>query len=106
MLNEDQHQEIIEELGINKWGAGYFSIDTKGNVICRPKGAQFGSISLPEIVKQIKNKGSSTPCIIRFPQIIKEQLKKMYASFNSAITEYHYSGKYFGVFPFKVNQRV
>ena len=51
MLNEEQHQEIIEEVGIHKWGAGYFSIDTNGNVICSPKGTRSGSIALPEMIK-------------------------------------------------------
>ena len=105
MLNSWQHKEIIEELGVEEWGAGYFTIDRNGNVLCTPKGSKEGSISLPELVEKIKEKGISTPFIVRFPQIIKGQLKRMYSSFHGAIKEYNYGGQYFGVFPFKVNQR-
>ncbi len=100
-----QIQEAIEQTGIEEWGGGFFSIDRTGNVICRPKGERSSSISLPEVISEATKQGITTPMIIRFPQIIKEQLKKMYRSFDEARREFSYQGQYFGVFPFKVNQR-
>ena len=94
-----------ELYGIEEWGAGYFSIDKSGNVICTPRADQHGSISLPEVIEKAKEKGVTTPMIIRFPQIIKGQLDKMHSSFCRAIKEFQYEGDHFGVFPFKVNQR-
>ena len=105
MLNARKTQEIIEKLGIEEWGAGYFSINHKGDIVCTPKGKGTIGISLPEIIKEAKKQGLSTPMIIRFPELIKNQLERMYNSFNSAIEEFNYSGDYYGVFPFKVNQR-
>ena len=94
-----------ELYGIEEWGAGYFSIDKSGNVVCTPLADQQGSISIPEVIEKAKEKGVPTPMIIRFPQIIKGQLDKMHGSFSQAIDEFKYEGKHFGVFPFKVNQR-
>ena len=105
MLNTRQVQDIIEETGIEDWGAGYFSINHKGDIVCTPKGSNTLGISLPEVIEEAKKQGLSTPMIIRFPELIKNQLKRMHGSFNSAMKEFNYSGKYFGVFPFKVNQR-
>lgn len=98
-------QEIIEKLGIEEWGAGYFSVNHKGDIACTPKGKKTVGISLPEVVEEAKEKGLSTPMIIRFPELIKSQLQRMYCAFGSAIKEFNYSGQYLGVFPFKVNQR-
>ena len=94
-----------ELYGIEEWGAGYFSIDKSGNVICTPLADQQGPISIPEVIEKAKEKGVPTPMIIRFPQIIKGQLEKMHGSFSQAIEEFQYEGKHFGVFPFKLNQR-
>lgn len=105
MLSPRQTQEIIENLGIEEWGAGYFSVNHKGDIVCTPKGPNTIGISLPDVIEEAKKQGLSTPMIIRFPELIKNQLKRMHSSFNSAIKEFKYSGEYFGVFPFKVNQR-
>src|SRR5690606_39190222 len=40
-----------------------------------------------------------------FPQIIKGQLQRMHGAFAAALSEFHYPGQHYGVFPFKVNQR-
>ena len=85
MLNARKAQEIIEKSGIEEWGAGYFSINHKGDIVCTPKGKETIGISLPEIIQEAKKKGLSTPMIIRFPELIKNQLERMYNSFNSAI---------------------
>lgn len=100
-----QLQDAIEQSGIEDWGAGYFSIDRGGHVVCTPKGYDHTAISLHEVVDLAKSKGLSTPMIIRFPQLIKGQLERMDTAFKSAIREFNYSGSYAGVFPFKVNQR-
>lgn len=96
--------EAKERYGIDQWGAGYFSIDKKGEVICYPDDSKT-PIPLPAIVEKAKAIGIRTPMIIRFPQIVKSQLQKMHAAFSSSIAEFSYKGSHFGVFPFKVNQR-
>ena len=100
-MNNWQIQDVIEQIGIENWGNGYFSIDHHGNVTCSPDGSQKGSISLPSIIEQAKSNALTTPMIIRFPQIIKSQLEKMHTAFISARSEFSYSGKHFGVFLLK-----
>ena len=94
-----------ELYGIDEWGSGYFSIDKKGHVICAPVPEQTGVISIPDVIEKAKELGVKTPMILRFPQIIKGQIKKMGTAFDRAVKEFNYEGKHYGVFPFKVNQR-
>ncbi|MCB9229960.1 MAG: biosynthetic arginine decarboxylase [Deltaproteobacteria bacterium] len=94
-----------ELYGIDEWGAGYFSINRAGHVICTPTDNKEHGISLPEVVEEAKNLGVRSPMILRFPQIIRGQLEKMHCAFSAAKAEFGYTGKHFGVFPFKVNQR-
>ena len=60
MLSVWQLQEIIEKLGIENWGSGYFSVNSKGDISCLPKGESSGSVSLPEIIADAKKQGVQT----------------------------------------------
>lgn len=104
-MSIQQIHEAREAFGIDEWGAGYFAIDDKGNIICHPDGNTSCSIPIIEIVKRCNAANIRTPLIVRFPQIIACQLKKLHGAFEDAVREYGYQGKHRGVFPFKVNQR-
>ncbi len=104
-MNLWQLQEVIEKSGIEAWGAGYFSINSDGDIVCSPTGDKKFSVSLPQIVEKAKSIKVSTPLILRFPQVVKSQLNQMFSAFQNSIKEFSYSGSYQGVFPFKVNQR-
>ncbi len=45
------------------------------------------------------------PLVLRFPQILKSQLKKLSQSYCDAIAEFGYQAKHYPVFPMKVNPR-
>ena len=100
-----QLQETIERTGIEEWGAGYFTIDKQGSVVCTPTADSSKRVGLPKVIEEAKKHCLTTPLIIRFPQIIENQLSRMHDAFNDACGEFSYEGKYFGLFPFKVNQR-
>ena len=51
-----QFKEAIELTGINEWGAGYFSINKLGDVVCTPTSNPEHSISLLAIVTKAKEK--------------------------------------------------
>ena len=104
-MNIRQIQEARELYGIDDWGAGYFSINDQGNIVCHPSAQEHLQIDLPEVVQACQGKGIQTPLILRFPQIVETQLDRMHKSFRGAIAAYEYGGKHRGVFPFKVNQR-
>lgn len=104
-MNIRQIQEARDLYGIDDWGGGYFSIDDEGLVVCHPTGEEHLSVPLPEVVAECRRRGHDAPLIIRFPQVIEQQLERMHKSFRSAIGESGFKGRHMGVFPFKVNQR-
>lgn len=104
-MNIRQIQEARELYGIDDWGGGYFTINDQGNVVCRPTREEHLEIDLMELIAQSKAAGVKPPMILRFPQIIDTQIKRLTQSFYNAIKDIDYKGKHRGVFPFKVNQR-
>ncbi|HYX35554.1 MAG TPA: biosynthetic arginine decarboxylase [Oligoflexus sp.] len=104
-MNIQQIQEARELYGIDGWGAGYFSIADNGNVVCHPTGEEHLFIDLPEAISKAKSLGIHAPMIMRFPQIIENQIARLHTAFKDAMWEYNYQGSHRAVFPFKVNQR-
>ena len=85
--------------GIDIWGANNFFIENgklKINYGNQP--------ALIDIVKEIEEKGYQGPILLRFPHLIRKQINSLYNSFNKAIKEFNYQGKFKAVFPLKVNQ--
>ena len=60
--------------------------------------------SLLEITQQIRSNDVRGPILLRFPHLIKKQIKSLYSHFNKAINENNYNGSFNAVFPLKVNQ--
>ncbi len=91
--------------GIDFWGNGYFSINSKGHVQVQPKGQTGPSLDLFEMLSSFKERSIPFPLLLRFPDIIHSQMNKICSCFNKAIKEQGYRGRYYGVFPIKVNQQ-
>ncbi len=60
--------------------------------------------SLLEIVNNIRANHVKGPLLLRFPHLIKKQIKTLYTYFEKAIIENNYKGNFNAVFPLKVNQ--
>ncbi len=97
--------EAREHYNINGWGAGYFDINPKGNIVVRPDNKSAHHIDLKELVDDIQSKGYSLPVLIRFSDILKASIANLANSFQNAIEEYGFEGQYHGVYPIKVNQQ-
>ena len=97
--------EAREHYNINGWGAGYFDINPKGNIVVRPDKRSAHHIDLKELVDDIQSKGYSLPVLIRFSDILKASIANLANSFQNAIEEYGFEGQYHGVYPIKVNQQ-
>ncbi len=85
--------------GIDIWGANNFFIENgklKINYGNQP--------ALIDIIEEIEEKGIKGPILLRFPHLIRKQINSLYTSFNKAIKEFEYKGKFHAVFPLKVNQ--
>jgi len=97
--------EAREHYNIKGWGAGYFDINSKGNIVVRPNNKSAHHIDLKELVDDIQAKGYSLPVLIRFSDILKASIANLANSFQNSIDEYGFEGQYHGVYPIKVNQQ-
>ncbi|MCX6051493.1 MAG: biosynthetic arginine decarboxylase [Campylobacterales bacterium] len=60
--------------------------------------------SLLQIIEEIRSNDVRGPILLRFPHLIKRQIKSLYSYFDKAMNENSYKGKFNAVFPLKVNQ--
>jgi arginine decarboxylase len=97
--------EVAQTYGIENWGAGYFDINSQGNLIVRPAEGDPRSVDVKRIVDDLISRRVKLPILLRFPQIFAAQVRKMNQSFRAAMQEYGYKGEHLAVFPLKVNQR-
>jgi arginine decarboxylase len=98
-------EQTLETYGIEDWGAGYFGINRKGNLVVHPSESdQARAADVREIVDDLRRRGISTPVLLRFPQLITGQVRKLQKAFQRSIREYEYQGSHMCVYPMKVNQ--
>ncbi len=99
-------EEVVQTYGVENWGAGYFEVNRKGHLAVRPAEGDPRSIDVKELVDHLVDQRKlQLPILLRFPQILTNQLKKLHRSFSDATREFNYTGGHFGVFPMKVNPR-
>jgi len=95
--------QTIETYGIDNWGADYFGVNRKGNLIVHaPEDASL-TADVKEIIDDLKKRGVHTPVLLRFPQLIFGQIRKLQTAFRKSIKEFEYQGGHLCVFPMKVN---
>jgi len=98
-------EQTVETYGIENWGAGYFDVNRKGNLIVRPAEGDARSADLKEIIEDLAGRGITTPILVRFPQLVAAQVRKLQRAFSKSIREYEYQGAHMCVYPMKVNQQ-
>jgi arginine decarboxylase len=98
-------EQTVETYGIENWGAGYFDVNRKGNLIVRPAEGDARSADLKEIIEDLATRGINTPILVRFPQLVAAQVRKLQRAFSKSIREYEYQGAHMCVYPMKVNQQ-
>ncbi|MDQ5839136.1 MAG: arginine decarboxylase, partial [Acidobacteriota bacterium] len=98
-------EQTLETYGIEDWGAGYFGINRKGNLVVYPSETDHTSAAdVREIIDDLRRRGITTPVLLRFPQLITAQVRKLQRAFQRSIREYEYQGAHMCVYPMKVNQ--
>src|SRR5262249_21379363 len=98
-------EETIDLYGIRNWGGEYFDVDHNGEVVLAFETTRGTPVSLKSIVEELQKRGIATPVVLRFPQILDYQIKKLASAFKSAIQEFDYRREYLPVYPIKVNQK-
>ncbi len=99
------HRDSLELYNVPNWGAGLFRVNDQGHVEVRPRGAKGPRVDLLELVRDLERRGLHTPLLIRFSDILASRVEGLCQSFQSAMQEYGYRGRYRGVYPIKVNQQ-
>ncbi|HXL79884.1 MAG TPA: biosynthetic arginine decarboxylase [Pyrinomonadaceae bacterium] len=98
-------EQTLETYGIENWGAGYFDVNRRGNLIVRPAEGDSRSADLKEIIDDLARRGIGAPVLLRFPQLVAAQVRKLQRAFSRSIREFEYQGAHMCVYPMKVNQQ-
>jgi len=98
-------EQTVETYGIENWGAGYFDVNRKGNLIVRPGEGDPRTADLREIIDDLARRGITAPVLLRFPQLVAAQVRKLQRAFSKSIREFEYQGAHMCVYPMKVNQQ-
>ncbi|MGH9906378.1 MAG: biosynthetic arginine decarboxylase, partial [Pyrinomonadaceae bacterium] len=98
-------EQTLETYGIENWGAGYFDVNRKGNLIVRPAEGDPRTADLKEIIDDLARRGVGAPVLLRFPQLVAAQVRKLQRAFSRSIREFEYQGAHLCVYPMKVNQQ-
>jgi arginine decarboxylase len=89
----------MNNFGLNIWSNQNFIIEDgqiKLNYKCMP--------SILDITENIRSNDVKGPILLRFPHLIKKQIRTLYSYFDKAIKDNNYKGSFNAVFPLKVNQ--
>lgn len=98
-------EQTVETYGIENWGAGYFDVNRKGNLIVRPGEGDPRTADVREIIDDLARRGITAPVLLRFPQLVAAQVRKLQRAFSKSIREFEYQGAHMCVYPMKVNQQ-
>ncbi|MFN5196794.1 MAG: arginine decarboxylase, partial [Planctomyces sp.] len=97
--------DASEMYEVPRWGNGYFSVNSRGNVMVHPDRNTTRGIDLKDLVERLQMRGLDVPVLLRFNGIIRDRLYVLHKAFSDAIREHSYRGKYSCVYPIKVNQQ-
>jgi len=99
-------QKARDAYNIAHWSGGYFDINDRGHLVCRPVGRADGpGIDLYELSREIRAADLSLPVLVRFSDILRHRVETLCAAFDRAMQADGYRGGYTAVYPIKVNQQ-
>jgi len=99
-------EKTREQYNIAGWSGGYFDVGEDGHLYARPAGCQGPAcVDLHELAHKARGAGLSWPVLVRFTDILHEQVDRQCGAFAQAMQEVGYAGRYTAVYPIKVNQQ-
>ncbi|HLP40880.1 MAG TPA: biosynthetic arginine decarboxylase [Fibrobacteria bacterium] len=98
-------EDSSELYNIEGWGAGYFGVNARGHATVRPQRDKGFEIDLKELMDELAFRDISPPVLVRFPEILDDRIEQISGCFEAASREFDFKGKYFNVYPIKVNQQ-
>ena len=97
-------QEADALYHISKWGEGYFDINENGFLTINPSQNKDVAIVIQHVVDEMRSQNIQLPAVIRFHDILENRVKNLNTVFKNVISDAKYKGRYYGVYPIKVNQ--
>jgi len=85
------------------WASGFFGINELGNVEALADADH--PIELKSLCKKLAAQGLHPPLLLRFSDLLKRRMQQLHQRFAVARKEAGYRGRYYGVYPIKVNQQ-
>ena len=73
-------EQTIETYGIDNWGADYFGVNRKGHLIVKAPENENLTADIKEIIDDLGKRGVNTPILLRFPQLLAGQIRKLQLS--------------------------
>src|SRR5450830_44203 len=73
--------------GIENWGKGFFSVSDEGNLLVHPTKEAHRFVDLKSVIDDVALRGTSTPVVVRFPQILASTVRELNEAFSHAIKE-------------------
>ena len=97
-------QEADDLYNISKWGEGYFDINNDGFLTIAPSKNAAEAIPIKHVVDEMRAHNIQLPAVIRFHDILENRVRTLNTVFQNIIDDAKYNGRYYGVYPIKVNQ--
>jgi len=97
-------EDAAELYQVASWGKPYFFVNEKGHAALNAMDEAKTTIDIASVVESLKERGVQFPMLIRFQDVLINQVRRLNAAFSAAIAEAGYRGRYCGVYPIKVNQ--
>ncbi|MDT8375349.1 MAG: biosynthetic arginine decarboxylase [Mariprofundaceae bacterium] len=88
---------------IDGWSNGFFGVNEAGNIVAIPDGEH--RIDLKKLCDELAGRELYAPLLLRFSDMLKQRMSQIHDRFQIARQESEYQGRYFGVYPIKVNQQ-
>ncbi len=99
-------QKARDTYNIAHWSNGYFDINDRGELVCRPDPrAAHPGINLATLVNELPRHELTLPVLVRFSGILGHRVTELCAAFDAAMQADSYRGHYTAVYPIKVNQQ-
>ena len=104
MTNNTWSTEAAAELyQVKGWGSGFFGVNKAGHMVATPDCEH--EVDLKQLCDELAERGLHPPLLLRFSDILKQRMSQIHQRFSIAREEAEYQGRYFGVYPIKVNQQ-
>ncbi len=103
-IEEWTKEEAKRAFLFDRWGAGYFDVNPKGNLCVHPNKDPKNGIDINDVIEEMKEQKIAFPAVIRFQDVLRSRVIDLNETFKDAIEEAEYPGSYTAVYPIKVNQ--